>query len=224
LTWNNVEDAPSLFYREEWPADRRPIRVGRTLVIGPPGTGVVTGPGDRAIELDLGVSDPSQGVLFGTGAHPTTRLMLDLLGEWLNEGERVLDAGTGTGVLALAAARLGASDALAVDTDPLCALAARANVRLNRLEAIVRVQEGSVEAVADGPYDGVLANLLAPAIIAMAPDLARLAGRFLIVSGVTATRALDVHAALEGKGLRREAERATGDWRALVYTRGGNEP
>ena len=113
---------------------------------------------------------------------------------------------------------------LAVDTDPLCALTARANVRLNRLEAVVGVQEGSVEAVADGPYEGVLANLLAPTILRMAPDLARLTGRFLIVSGVNAARARDVQAALEAEGLRRQAERAAGDWRALVFTRGGNLP
>jgi ribosomal protein L11 methyltransferase len=217
-----VEDPHPLLYREAWPEERRPLRVGRTLLIGPPGTRGAAS--DRVIELDLGASDPSEGALFGTGAHPTTRLALELLEERLRGGERVLDVGAGTGVLALAAVRLGAGAALAVEIDPLCALAARSNVRLNGLEAAIRVREGSVEAADDGPYDAVLANLLAPAIIELAPELARLTrhGGFLILSGVIAARAAAVAAALCEAGLFREAERRAGDWRACLYARQGD--
>jgi len=215
-------DLPTLLYREAWPEERRAIRAGWRLVIGPPGTRSAAD--EVVIELELGMSDPACGALFGTGAHPTTRLALALLEERIQGGERVLDVGTGTGVLALAAVRLGARAALAVDTDPLCVLAARANARLNGLESAVRVREGSVEAADDAPYDAVLANLLAPALIDLAPDLGRLTrgGGFLIVSGVAAARAAEVESALRAAGLRRRAERLAGDWRAFGFARGGD--
>jgi ribosomal protein L11 methyltransferase len=85
-----------------------------------------------------------------------------LLEERMRGGERVLDVGTGSGILALSAARLGAREVLAVDVDPAALNCARANVALNDLAGTLRAREGSVDAVDDAPYDLAVANILAP--------------------------------------------------------------
>lgn len=203
-------------WAEAWKAYFRPIRVGRSLVIKPSWEALAAADGDRVIELDPGMA-------FGTGAHPTTQLCLTMLEERVAPGDRVLDLGTGSGILALAAARLGAREVLALDLDPIAVAAARENVSANTLDALVRVEEGGVEAASGPPYDRVVANILADVIRDLAPDLARLVrpGGLLIASGIIAERAADVTAALRAEGFDPEEERAQEEWRALVGRRSG---
>jgi ribosomal protein L11 methyltransferase len=203
-------------WAEAWKAYFRPIRVGRSLVIKPSWETLAATDGDRVIELDPGMA-------FGTGAHPTTQLCLTLLEERVAPGDRVLDLGTGSGILALAAARLGAREVLALDLDPIAVAAARENVSANGLAALVRVEEGGVEAASDPSYDLVVANILADVIRDLAPALARLVrpGGLLIASGIIAERAADVTAALRAAGFDPEEERAQEEWRALVGRRSG---
>jgi ribosomal protein L11 methyltransferase len=201
-------------WAEAWKAYFRPIRVGRSLVIKPSWETLAPDEGDRVIELDPGMA-------FGTGAHPTTQLCLAVLEERVASGDRVLDLGTGSGILALAAARLGARDALALDVDPVAVAAARANVAANGLAGAVRVEQGGVEAAPGPPYDLVVANILADVIRDLAPDLARLVRPkgFLIASGIIADRAAGVAAALCAHGFQVQEERAQEEWRALVCRR-----
>jgi ribosomal protein L11 methyltransferase len=201
-------------WAEAWKAYFRPIRVGRSLVMKPSWETLAAAEGDRVIELDPGMA-------FGTGAHPTTQLCLALLEEHVAPGDRVLDLGTGSGILALAAARLGAREVRALDVDPVAVAAARENVAANDLAGVVRVEEGGVEAAAGSPYDLIVANILADVIRELAPVLAcRVrSGGLLIASGIIAGRAADVTASLRAAGFDLEEEHTQEEWRALVGRR-----
>src|SRR2546422_789169 len=100
-----------------WKAYFKPLRVGRRFVVKPSWEAYAPRPDDRVLELDPGMA-------FGTGAHPTTQLCLEALEETVQPGERVLDFGTGSGILAIAAARLGAGTVFGLDIDPVAAAAA----------------------------------------------------------------------------------------------------
>lgn len=201
-------------WAEAWKNFYRPIRVGRSFLIRPSWETVTPTPGDRVIELDPGMA-------FGTGSHPTTQLSLVLLEEHAAPGYRVLDLGTGSGILAIAAARLGAASVLALDLDPIAVAAAQANVVANGVDGVVTVRAGSVEAAGEAPFDLVVANILADVIRDLAPDLARLTrpGGCLIASGIIADRAADVTVALTACGFCLEVERARDEWRALAARR-----
>jgi ribosomal protein L11 methyltransferase len=143
---------------------------------------------DRAIVIRL---DP--GLAFGTGSHPSTRLVLDWLERNLRGGETVLDYGCGSGILALAAARLGAAEVTAVDLDAQALAACAANARLNG----VSLRVAAPAALATGTFDVVVANILAGPLIALAPELAGRAqpGARLALSGILAAQAGEVCAA-----------------------------
>lgn len=166
------------------------IPAKRPIIIRPP---------HREYRPKLGeiVIDLAPGLAFGTGQHQSTRLALKLLSEAIPEGESptVLDVGTGSGILAVAAAKLGASSVHAVDIDPLAVEAARETARRNGAADRVTVEEGSVPK--GERYDLVLANLTADLLQHLAEDLAQATGGNLIVSGFTALRLDEVQGALK---------------------------
>ena len=145
-------------------------------------------PGGGATVLRL---DP--GVAFGTGSHPTTRLCLQWLRETTRGGERVLDYGCGSGILAIAAARLGAGEVVGTDIDPQAVAASRINGYANA----VRAQFELPRELPPGPYDVVVANILTNPLVLLAPVLARAArpGARIALSGILALQADDVIAA-----------------------------
>jgi ribosomal protein L11 methyltransferase len=161
-----------------------PLEVGERLWIGPswheppPGRGVV--------RLDPGLA-------FGTGSHPSTRLVLRFLERTIRGGESVLDYGCGSGILAIAAARLGAASVDAVDVDPQAVQSTTANARANA----VTVRALAPEALADSAYDIVVANILAQPLIVLAPLLAsRTApGGRIALSGILESQAGEVASA-----------------------------
>jgi len=160
----------------------KPLQIGERFWIVPSWE---SAPDPAAINLVL---DP--GAAFGTGSHPTTRLCLQWLIEHLRGGEVVLDYGCGSGILAIAAMKLGASRALGIDIDPQAVLAARANAMQNRIAAEFRDPDRSD----DTRFDVVLANILANPLIVLAPLLARVtrAGGRIVLSGVLDTQAEEV--------------------------------
>lgn len=125
-------------WAESWKANYHVLRVGHRLVIRPTWRDYSSQPGDLVIALDPGMA-------FGSGLHPTTRLCLEALEDSLHPGATVLDVGTGSGILAIAAARLGGLRVLALDTDPLAVQVAGENVALNQVESVVRVEVGTVQ-------------------------------------------------------------------------------
>jgi len=126
-------------WAEAWKAGYGVLRIGRRLVVRP------TWRDDYAAQADDLLIELDPGMAFGSGLHPTTRLCLEALEDYVRPGQAVLDVGTGSGILSIAAARLGAARVLALDTDPLAVQIARENVALNRAEAVVRVEEGTVQ-------------------------------------------------------------------------------
>jgi ribosomal protein L11 methyltransferase len=157
-----IERLADRAWEREWLKDFRPMRFGRRLWVCPGGQhATVAG----AIELEL---DP--GLAFGTGTHATTALCLEWLDARALEGRRVLDYGCGSGILALAALKLGATAATACDIDPQALTATRLNAERNALSA--RLTIAAAPAAIGGPFDLVLANILAGPLMELAPELA----------------------------------------------------
>jgi ribosomal protein L11 methyltransferase len=191
------------------------LRVSSRLLVCPTWRSYRPREGEVVVRLDPGMA-------FGTGQHPTTLTCLRTLDELLRPGMDVLDLGTGSGILALAAARLGAASVLALDIDPQAVAAARENVRLNRLGAVVQVEEGGLDGAARAAFDLAVANISAAVIVEMAPALAEVlrAGGVLVGAGFSAESADRVAGALASTGLVVERTLVDGDWRALVARRG----
>lgn len=203
-------------WAEAWKAHFPVLRIGRRIVIRPTWRRHRRQPDDVVLALDPGMA-------FGTGLHPTTRLCLALLEGLADrgrlDGADVVDVGCGSGILAIAALRLGARRAVGVDTDPIAVEATLANARRNRLVRRLSAREGSLP-VAGGPVDVVLANLVAGVLVPIAPLLRAAVrdGGTLLASGIFTDRESDVVTAFRAVGLVVRARAAEGDWVALEVT------
>lgn len=201
-------------WAEAWKERLDVLRIGRHIVIRPSWRVYAPEPEDVVIELDPGMA-------FGTGLHPTTQMCLVALEELNPPGASVLDVGTGSGILAIAGAKLGAERVLAVDNDPVAVKTARDNVAANGVQDIVRVARGSLADVS-GSYDLVVVNILAKVIVEMAhTGLATRvrAGGTLIATGIIDDQSAKVVAALEQNGLSLVEQRQVEDWVCLLAQR-----
>ncbi|MDE2746524.1 MAG: 50S ribosomal protein L11 methyltransferase [Chloroflexota bacterium] len=207
-----VAQLPDRDWRTAWHDHFEIVRIPglRTIVVRPPHIPYTGKPDEIVIDLVPGLA-------FGTGQHQSTRLCLGLLAEQIQGGERVLDVGTGSGILAVAAAQLGAASVVATDIDTLAVDAARQTVRQNRLAQRIRVQEGSIPT--DEQFDLVVANLTADLLQYLAEDLATalIPGGRLIVSGLIAPRQDEVATALTNRSLQLQTVRTEDEWRALLF-------
>ena len=207
-----------------WKAYFPVLRVGRRIVIRPTWRRHRREAEDVVIAMDPGMA-------FGTGLHPTTRLCLAALEPLADDGRltgarngrltgaRVLDVGCGSGILAIAALRLGAASALGVDTDPIAIESTDANARRNGLARRTRARVGSLPS-GEPPFDVVLANLIAGVLVPLAPALRReiIDGGTLVASGIFIDREAEVRSAFEAAGLLVTDRLAEGDWVALEAT------
>jgi ribosomal protein L11 methyltransferase len=204
-------------WAEAWKAHFPVLRVGRRLVVRPTWRRHRRQPGDVVLALDPGMA-------FGTGLHPTTRLCLAAVEGLADRGlladARVLDVGCGSGILAIAALKLGAATAVGLDTDPIAIEATSANARRNGFARRVHARQGSLPSD-ERAFDVVLANLIAGLLVVLAAGLhdeLRPEGR-LLASGIIIDREDDVVAALDGAGLRITGRTMEGDWVALEAVR-----
>lgn len=191
---------------DRWKESVRPVRVGAFLVRP---TWSTAGDDGGAIPLLL---DP--GMAFGTGLHPTTQQCLEALSTLGLDGARVLDVGTGSGILAIAAAKRRAAQVVAVDTDEVAVRAAAANCARNHVAVAVR--PGSAADV-EGAFDVVVANIVAPVLGALATDLrARTrVGGLLLVAGIVRDAEAEMVASLERAGFVVHERDQRGDWVCL---------
>jgi ribosomal protein L11 methyltransferase len=202
-------------WAEAWKEQLVVLRVGQHIVIQPSWLDHLPASEDIVIQLDPGMA-------FGTGLHPTTQMCLAALEELVWPGADVLDLGTGSGILAIAAAKLGARQVLAVDNDSQAVKAARNNVVTNGVREIVSVKRGSLSKVS-GNYDVVAVNILAKVIVDMLQKgLATRVrpGGMLITAGIIAAQAPQVITVLEQSTLALAGRRQEGDWVSLLARRG----
>ena len=214
LTTRLVHEAD---WAEAWKAHFPVLRVGRRLVIKPTWRRHRAAPDDVVLALDPGMA-------FGTGLHPTTRLCLAALEGLADrgalDGGRLLDVGCGSGILAIAAAKLGAATVLGVDLDPIAVEATTENAVRNALARRIAARHGSLP-TGDPPFDLILANLIASVLVALAPLLGEelRAGGTVLASGIFVDREADVRSAFEAVGLVVTGRTTEGEWVALEAVR-----
>ena len=192
-------------WADRWLAFHRPLTVAGRVHVRPPWA-----PPPPGGLVDV-VIDP--GRAFGTGAHATTKLSLELLVARRPSGALV-DVGCGSGVLAIAAAKLGFAPVMAVDHDPLAVQATADNARANHVELEVRRSDLRADPLPAVP--NVLANLLRPLLLVLADRLPHPPPRTLIASGLLAGEADEIAAAFAARGLGERDRRVEGDWAALA--------
>ncbi len=210
-----LEEVVGDAWRDEWKKHFEPFRICENVVVRPPWRDHEPGAGERVIELEPGRA-------FGTGLHETTRLIAEILADHVEHlrGSRVLDVGTGSGILALVAIALGATEARALDVDPDAVLVTRENVARNGLTARVRADDASLGSITER-YPLVVANIDARTLVQLALPLAGkvAAGGRLVLSGILAPEAAptqldDVKKAYAS--LKLDEVRRKGDWIAMV--------
>jgi len=202
-------------WAERWKENFKPLRVGKHLIVSPTWEEANAKTDDIVIRIDPGMA-------FGTGHHETTRLCLEWLEEWASCRHDVacrslLDVGTGSGILAIAAGFLGYESVVGMDTDPEAIEVAQENLRINGLEKKVKLEIGAVKG--SEYFDEILANIQAKPLIDMAPILTgclKKAGR-LVLSGILLEQKGRVRAVYETHGLQIVSERVDGEWCLLVF-------
>lgn len=204
-------------WAEAWKAHYHPVRLGRRLLVRPLWVDVETRPDDIVVALDPGMA-------FGTGTHPTTHLCLEALEDLTQPGAQVLDLGCGSGILAIAAAKLGAAHVLAVDNDPIAVRTTIENAAQNGVSDRITAQEGSLDTVLGSArrFDLVAANLIAKIILNMSEqglgEIVR-PGGVAVFSGIIQEQVAEIEAALRKCGLEPYRQRAMGDWVAIEARR-----
>jgi len=183
-------------WANEWKRYFKPVRIGRRFLIKPSWE-------EAASPADLLVVEIDPGMAFGTGTHPTTSLCLEAIEEHVAQDQLVFDIGTGSGILAVAAAKMGAV-VQAGDIDTLAVRIAKENVILNEVTDRVTVQAGNLGEVFTGQADVVIANIIADVIIDLLPQLPGLMKKdgLFLASGIIDTRAEEVAGKMEEAGLQ----------------------
>ncbi len=199
-----------------WKQYYKPIRIAHRLMVVPTWEEYEPKEGDLILRMDPGMA-------FGAGTHETTRLCATLTEDYMKPGARVLDVGTGSGILAIAASKLGAGEVNAYDIDPVAVRVAQENCDVNGCDNVTCGISDLLAGVdtRGGLYDFVCANIVADIIVRMAGDIFRYMkpGGLLAVSGIIDTQSDRVKAALEKGGLTHILTRAENDWNAMLFVR-----
>lgn len=201
-------------WENSWKKYYKPIRVGRNILIKPLWETAETTENDIVLELDPGMA-------FGTGTHETTRMCLALLEDYINTDSVMLDIGTGSGILAIAAAKMGAQSVTAGDIDPVAVKIARENAEINKAADKINIVCGNLTECIDGKYNIITANIIADAIIQLTENISGFLtdDGIYITSGIINHRIDDVKNALEKSGFIIKQCKTEGDWAAIVCTR-----
>ncbi len=206
-------------WADAWKAYFNVTRITDRITIKPQWKEHIEKQGEIVIHLDPGMA-------FGTGTHPTTAMCLALIEKYLTPGETFLDVGTGSGILMIAAAKLGASHLLGIDTDETAIAVAKENLDLNKIDpSICRLICQTLDQTDPIAYGCIAANIIAQVIVDILPDIAlRMAkGTIAVLSGIIRERRASVSAAIEKSGLFIIHEEYTDEWVALAVKKSGIE-
>lgn len=206
-----INDVPGADWNESWKESFKPFRVGDQIVIVPDWEKYDAGPDEIKIVI-------TPKMAFGTGHHETTRLMMGLLRRYVSRNMRVLDAGTGSGILAILSAKLGASAIVAFDTDPLAVENTRENCALNGVADTIDCIEGTIDAVQSQQFDLISANINRNVLTELAGKFERLLCEdgLLLLSGLLVTDETEVLDHYKKTGWQRIQSERENEWLALV--------
>lgn len=197
-------------WADSWKQYYKPIKIGKRLVVVPMWEKYDAKNGEIIVKMDPGMA-------FGTGTHETTRLCATLLEDYVDNNSVMLDVGTGSGILAICASKLGAKECYAYDIDPVAVRVARENVRDNDVDNIECEVSDLLKGVSPKKYDVITANIVADIIIRMLPDI----GKFmhektvLVISGIIDERCEDVYASINKNGFKIIEEIHENGWCAI---------
>jgi ribosomal protein L11 methyltransferase len=206
-----MEERDEEEWANAWKQYYHPVRISERITVCPTWEAYEPGPGEEIIRLDPGMA-------FGTGTHATTALCLRLLEKHLTKGCDVIDVGCGSGILSIAAAKLGARSVLALDLDPVAIEVSRENVLTNQVAEQVEVRQNDLLQGVMGSYDLIVSNILAEVILMFVGDAYRLLktnGKF-IVSGIIQEKASQAREELVAQGFSILDEWDEQDWKAFA--------
>jgi len=206
-----VNEANDDEWKDKWKEYFKPAKITDKLVVKPTWEEYEAKEGELVIEIDPGMA-------FGTGTHETTSLCLELIEKYIKEGDTLLDVGCGSGILAIAAGLLGASDVLGIEIDPVAVEIGNENVALNKLSDKISVIYGDLTKGVDYKADIVAANLMADLVKMLSPSVpAHLKeGGIYISSGILAVLAEEVSAVIEESGFEIVEIMVKGEWCAIA--------
>lgn len=198
-------------WAESWKKYYKPRRIGTNIVIKPTWESIDEKEGDLVIELDPGMA-------FGTGTHETTMMCIEALEKFMNNGDKVYDIGCGSGILSIAAAKLGASDIVAVDLDPNCIKVSNENILKNEVEDKIHAIQGNLLDVVEDKADVIVSNIIAEIIVKMSKDLREyLADNgIFIASGIILEKIKLVEDSLVENGFEILEIKKLGEWACIV--------
>ncbi|MDX1739745.1 MAG: 50S ribosomal protein L11 methyltransferase, partial [Rhodothermales bacterium] len=201
-------------WNEEWERSMQPVDVGQFLILPPWSEDSASGKIPLWIEPKMS---------FGTGHHESTRLALKFVERYASSGSRVLDVGTGTGILAIAAARLGASHVTAIDIDPWSAANCPENIDRNGMSDCIRFVYGDLGKIEEAGFDLILANINRVVLTESLPDLEKRLGSAgtMVLSGILQTDRDSMITRADELGLKVTEEAAEGEWWAVALSRRG---
>lgn len=209
-----LSDVKEEDWATSWKKYYHPVKVSDRFTIVPTWEDYTPESDELIIELDPGMA-------FGTGTHPTTVMCIQVLEKTVKKGDSIVDVGTGSGVLSIAAALLGAKEVKALDLDAVAVEAARQNISLNHVDEIVMVEQNDLLNGITEQADIVVANILAEVIISFSDDAARAVkkGGYFIASGIIEQKTEVVKAALQKAGFMVEETIRMEDWAAFIARR-----